>query len=263
MEIVDGRNFMREFPADSTASVLVNEALVEEFGLENPVGHVMTGWLEFIYETPPTVIGVVKDFHFRSLHEEVQPAVINMHPNYYNYMGNVLVKISPEDMNGTLSLIEATWNKILPSKPFTYSFLDEDVAGQYQAEQRWGQIVTYSALFAILIACLGLFGLATLSVARRTKEIGIRKVLGASASGIVLLLSKDFARLVTLAFVVAAPLAYLAATYLLQDFAYRIEISWPIFLMAGLAALGIALLTVSYQAVKAALGNPVDSLRYE
>jgi len=263
MDIVDGRNFSRDFPADSTASVLVNQALVDAFELENPVGHVMTGWLGSVYEEPPTIIGVVQDFHFQSLHVEVRPAVMNMHPNYYSYMGSILVKIRPENIAGTLEVIEAAWNKILPSKPFTYSFLDDDIAGQYQTEQRWGQIVTYSALFAILIACLGLFGLATLSVTRRTKEIGIRKVLGASAPGVTLLIAREFVVLVGLAMVLAAPLAYFGMQRWLETFAFRIEISWWIFIIAGSLALAIALLTVSYQAIRAALADPVKALRYE
>ena len=166
-------------------------------------------------------------------------------------------------MADTLAAVEATWNKILPSKPFTYSFLDEDVATQYQTEERWGRIVTLSALFAILIACLGLFGLATLSVARRTKEIGIRKVLGASASGMMVLIAREFVVLVGLATIVAAPLAYFGMTRWLETFAFRIDLSWPIFFIAGLAALGIALATVSYQAIRAATANPVKALRYE
>ena len=263
MEIVAGRTFSRDFPNDPTSSILVNEALVKEHGLEDPVGHVLTNWLSFIYDESPTIIGVVKDFHFESLHVEVKPAVMNMHPNYYNFMGSILIKIRPDDIAGTLAAVEATWNKVLPSKPFTYSFLDEDVASQYQTEERWGRIVTLSALFAILIACLGLFGLATLSVARRTKEIGIRKVLGASASGMMVLIAREFIILVGIATVVAAPLAYFGMTRWLETFAFRIEISWPIFLGAGLAALLIALLTVSYQAVRAATANPVKALRYE
>ena len=263
MTMAQGRDFSRDFPTDSTKSVLVNQALVDEFELENPVGHVLAGWLEFIYDEPPTVIGVVENFHFRSLHVEVEPAVINMHPNYYNFMGSILVKIRPDDIAGSLDLIEATWNKILPSKPFTYSFLDEDIATQYQTEQRWGQIVTYSALFAILIACLGLFGLATLSVNRRTKEIGIRKVLGASAPGVTMLIAREFVILVGLAVVLAAPLAYFGMQRWLETFAFRIDISWWIFVLAGSLALAIALLTVSVQAIRAALADPVKALRYE
>ena len=263
MEIVAGRNFSREYPVDPTSSVLVNEALVEALGLENPVGHVMTGWLAFIYETPPTIVGVVKDFYFLSLHQDVEPAVMNMHPDYYNYMGSILVKIRPGDMNATLDLIEATWNKILPGKPYTFSFLDEDIANQYQNEARWGQIVTYSSLFAILIACLGLFGLATLSVARRTKEIGIRKVLGASVPGVMTMIAREFVVLVGLAILLAAPLAYAGMQRWLETFAFRIEVGPGPFVLAGAAALLIALLAISYHAARAARANPVEALRHE
>lgn len=263
MEIVEGRNFSRDFPADPTNSILVNEALVRKFEIENPVGHVLTNWLSFVYEESPTIIGVVKDYHFQSLHQEVQPAVMNLHPNYYITMGAILVKISPENMNASLSKIEETWNQIMPGKPFNYSFLDADIAQQYQTEDRWQSIVTYSSLFAILIACMGLFGLATLSVAKRTKEIGIRKVLGASVSGMVFLISREFAILVGLSMFAAWPLAYFGMDKWLADFAFRIDIGVGPFVLAGGAALLIALATVSYHSLKAARTDPVKSLRYE
>ena len=147
--------------------------------------------------------------------------------------------------------------------PFEYGFLDDDLNAQYQDDARWSRILGYASGFAILIACLGLFGLVALTVAARTKEIGIRKVMGASVTGLTVLLSKDFARLVIVALVVAAPVAYFVMEAWLATFAFRVEISWPIFLMAGLAALGIALATVSVQTIRAALGDPVESLRYE
>jgi len=263
MEIVAGRNFSREFTTDSTHSVLVNEALVREFELENPVGTQLTGWLDFIYEESPTIIGVVKDFNFRSLREEVQPAVMNMHPDYYNYMGAILLKVKPGNLTETVDLVEQTWAEAIPGKPFNYSFLDEDLATQYETEQRWSSIVTYSAILAILIGCLGLFGLATLSVTRRTKEIGIRKVLGASVPGVVQLVAREFVVLVAMAAVLAWPLAYFGMTRWLEDFAYRIDLGVGAFLWATLAALGIALLTISYHAIRAALADPVKALRYE
>ncbi|MFK7843986.1 MAG: ABC transporter permease [Rhodothermales bacterium] len=262
MEIVEGRNFLKEFPTDSTNSILVNEALVREFGIEDPVGKQLTGWLSFIYDESPTIIGVVKDYHFRSLREEVVPAVMNMHPNYYNYMGAMLVKISTDNISSAVSLVENTWADVLPGKPFTYSFLDEDVATQYQTEERWSGIVTSSALLAILIASLGLFGLATLTVSQRTREIGIRKVLGASMPKVVLLISSDFVKLVGIAAVIAWPLAYFGMTKWLSDFASKIDISiWP-FAIAALLAIGIAMLTISSRAIGAAMINPVKALRY-
>ena len=263
MEVAEGRNFSPNFPSDSTRSVLVNEALVREFDLEDPVGKKLTGWLDWIYEEDPTIVGVVKDFNFQSLRNEVQPAVMNMHPDYYNYMGAILVKVRPDRLSETIARVEETWHTSLPDQPFTYSFLDEDLASQYRTEQRWSRIITYSATLAIFIACLGLFGLATLSVTRRTKEIGIRKVLGASVPGVVLLVAGEFAKLVALAAVLAWPLAYVGMQRWLEDFAYRIDIAWPIFFIAGLAALFVALITISYQAVRAALADPVKALRYD
>ncbi len=160
-------------------------------------------------------------------------------------------------------MIEQTWTTFEPTHPFTYSFLDQQFAQLYLAEAQVSKLLNYATALAIFIACLGLFGLAAFTAEQRTKEIGIRKVLGASVGSIVVLLSKDFIRLVALAFVLTAPLAYLAMTRWLDDFAYRVDISWRIFLMAGLLALVIALLTVSYQAIRAAVGNPVKALRYQ
>ena len=261
MEIVDGRNFSEDLVTDSSMSVLVNEALVREFGLKDPVGTRLTGWLSFVYDESPTIIGVVRDFHFRSLREEVQPAVMNMHPRYYNYMGAILLRIKPGAVQETIEDVEQTWAEIFPGKPFTYSFLDEDLAGMYQTEERWRHIVSLSAVFAILIASLGLFGLATLTVAKRTREIGIRKVLGANVSRLIVLVSGDFIKLVAIAAAVASPLAFFGMRRWLDTFAYHIDISiWP-FLIAPLLAMGIAMLTISSRAARAALIDPVKALR--
>ena len=260
MEIVAGRNFSADFPSDSTQSILVNEALVHEFGIEDPIGTRLTGWLEGVYEEPPTIIGVVKDYNFRSLREEVFPAVMNMHPDYYNFMGGILIKVEPGSIGRAVELVENTWKETLPGKPFTYSFLDEDVAAQYQTEERWSNIVTASSILAIMIASLGLFGLATLTVAKRTKEIGIRKVLGASVPRVVGLIAGEFAKLVGIAAVIAWPLAYLGMNRWLGDFANHVSISvWP-FVLAAVVALAIALITISSRAVGAALVNPVNAL---
>lgn len=263
MELVAGRNFSREFPSDSSQSILVNEALVRAFGIEEPIGHRLTGWLDWIYEESPTIIGVVKDFNFQSLHSDVEPAVMNMHPDYYNYMGAILLKIKPNDIATTLDRVEQAWNAAVPGKPFVHSFLDEDLAQQYQNEQRWSTIVTYSALLAILIACLGLFGLATLSVTKRTKEIGIRKVLGASVPSVVALIAGEFVKLIALAAVIAWPLAYFGMQRWLEGFAYRIDMGIGAFVLAAFGALAIALLTISYRAFRAAVADPVKALRYD
>ena len=162
-----------------------------------------------------------------------------------------------------VAFLDETWQAVVPGWPFAYSFLDQQLAEQYQREVDLGRLVGYLTALSIFLACLGLFGLAAFTAERRTKEIGVRKVLGASVAGLVVLLSKDIARLVLVALVVAVPVAYLAASRWLEDFAYRIEISWQVFLMAGLTTLLIAILTVSYQSIKAALANPVETLRYE
>ena len=263
MEMAEGRFFSPDFPGDLTGSVVVNEALVEQFGIEEPVGHTLTNWLSFIYEESPTIVGVVENFHFQSLHNEVQPLVMNMHPDYYNWMGVALVRIKPSDVQGSLDLVEGAWNEILPGRPFVYSFVDEDLATQYASEKRWQRLVTYSSILAILIACMGLFGLAILTVGRRTKEIGIRKVLGASVSGVTGLVSREFAVLVAIAAVVAAPLSWFAMSRWLEGFAFQVEIRWWFFVAAAVLAMTIALGTVGVHAFRAARANPVKALRYE
>jgi len=263
MTIVEGRDFSRAITTDATESILVNEALVREFGLENPIGTQLTGYLTGIYEKPPVIIGVVEDFNFLSLHTEVEPTTLHMHPDHYQGMGAMLMKIQPGDLSSTLALIEGAWQKLMPGQPYFYSFLDEDLASQYQSEERWSRIVLYSSLFAILIACLGIFGLATLAVSRRIKEIGIRKVLGASVPGLFMLISKTFIKLVVIAMAIAWPLAYFGMESWLADFAFRIDIGVGVFLAAGLMALAIVLFTVSIHATRAATANPVQALRYE
>ncbi len=208
-----------------------------------------------------TVVGVVKDFHFISLHYPVGPLVLHLHPE--RNVRYLFVRVRPTDLPATLALLEDTWRAQAPDLPFVYRFLDERIAQQYEAEERISRIMGYSAVLAILIACLGLFGLSALTVAYRTREIGIRKVLGASAPGIVRSLSTEYVVLVVLANLIAWPLAYLGVEQLLQFHAYRIEISWGIFLIAGSLSLAIALLTVSYQSIRAALIDPAQTLRYE
>jgi putative ABC transport system permease protein len=178
-------------------------------------------------------------------------------------MNAILVKIRGGDVEGNLDLIENTWRAALPAAPFTYSFLDDDIAQQYQTEQRWQRIVTYSSGLAILIACMGLFGLAILTVARRTREIGIRKVLGASIPGVAGMVSREFAILVVVAGVVAAPVAYFAMNRWLENFAYRIDIGPAVFVLSAGIAFAVAMTTIGFQALKAAHLNPVETLRHE
>ncbi|MCI0695559.1 ABC transporter permease [candidate division KSB1 bacterium] len=261
MELIAGRNFSKVFPADSSNAVIVNEALTKDFGWDDAIGRKITGFRNVQGLEEPTVIGVVKNFHFLSLHNEIAPVILHVNPNWP--IRYILVKIANAEMPQTLALLRDTWHRISPNAPFEFYFLDEDVENQYRAEMRWGKIVGYASILAIFIACLGLFGLATLTAAKRIKEIGIRKVLGASVAGLAGLLSKDFVKLVLLANLVAWPIAWYAMNKWLQNFAYRTDINWWVFALAGGLAMLIALLTVSTQAIKAALANPVDSLRYE
>jgi putative ABC transport system permease protein len=262
MEVVAGRDFDPRFPADSTQSVLVNEAFVRTYRLADPVGTRLDGFDSF-FEEAPTIVGVVEDFNFRSLHEAVPPAVINMSPDYYGGMRAMLVKIGAADVPGALAQLEQTWTGLFPETPFEYTFLDEDMDRLYATERRWSRIVLVAAGFAVGIACLGLFGLATLSAARRTKELGVRKVLGASVPRLVGLVVREFVVLVGLAVVVAWPLAWFGMRRWLDGFAYRTDLGLDLFLGAGLATLVIAVLTVGYHALRAASTDPVKALRYE
>ncbi len=261
LEVVDGRDFSRSLSTDSSA-FLINEAAVRMLGWETPVGKRLTMPGATGQEDTRTgeVIGVVADFHYASLHDEIAPMALLIYPRP---LPALAVRLQPDDLPRTLAFLEATWRRFQPGKPFQYTFLDDDFDALYRADERLAQIFTAFALFAVLIACLGLFGLASFTAAQRRKEIGVRKVMGATVSQIVLLLSKDFTKLVLAAFVLAAPPAYFAMRRWLDAFAYRVDLSWLIFLLAGLLALLVALLTVSYQSVKAALADPVESLRYE
>jgi putative ABC transport system permease protein len=203
----------------------------------------------------------VKDFHFKSLHHEISPVVYIGIPG--DRAGFVSARIQPENISGTLSFIEQKWDEFTGGQPYNYSFLDDDLASQYDAEQKTRQISGIFSALAVLIGCLGLFGLAAFTAEQRTKEIGIRKILGASVSNIVIVLVKDFIKLVGIAFIIGCPVAYFFMGLWLQNFAYSTNIPMDSFLLAGVLALGIALLTVSYQAIKAAIAEPVDSLRYE
>ncbi|MGB6152055.1 MAG: FtsX-like permease family protein, partial [Pricia sp.] len=206
------------------------------------------------------IIGVVKDFHFRSLQQNIPPLTVRIEPNNTDLLA---VKVSPENIPQTIASIEDKWQTILPDQPFDYYFLDEFFDRQYRTEERFGNLFLNFAALAILISCLGLLGLAAYSTLQRKREIGIRKVLGSSVAGVVNLLSKEFLKLVGIAFLIASPIAWFAMHYWLEDFAYRIDIQWWMFALAGGSALLIAILTVSFHAVKASLANPVKSLRTE
>lgn len=256
--IVDGRNFSRDFPSDSTA-ILVNEAVIKEMNWENPVGErlTLTG-----NEVPIdfTVIGVLKDFHFESLHANIRPLVLR----FLTEANRMVVRFEEgTDPTRAIKMVEAEWQKLSPNELFQYEFLDENFDGLYRSEQRLGEIFYLFTGIAIFIACLGLFGLAAFVAEQRTKEIGIRKAMGASIVSITSLLSKEFAKYVLIAILFAIYPAYYVMSDWLEGFAYRIGLSPWIFIGSGVIALAIALITVSFQAFKAARANPVDSLKYE
>jgi putative ABC transport system permease protein len=238
--------------------MILNEAAVKLFGYTSPgqaVGKKFSQW-----GREGMIIGVVKDFHFRSLQEVIKPLSIRIEPGACDLLS---VNADGHHIPATIAAIEHKWKELLPDKPFNYFFLDEFFDKQYRSEDRFGTLFLYFAGLAIFISCLGLMGLASYSTVQRTKEIGIRKVVGASVGQIVYLLSRDFLRLVLLAFVVSAPIAWWLIEGWLKGFAYRIPVYWWIFAIAGTLALVIAILTVSFQAVKAAVANPVNSLRSE
>jgi putative ABC transport system permease protein len=256
MEMAAGRAFDPAFPSDATSSFIINETAAAQFGWGDPLGK----RINWDNSRQGTVVGVVEDFHFESLYAPIAPLVMFVDPMYY---ARLSVRIRPQNLPATLAFLEDAWKAFAPDWPFEYTFLDADFEAYYMAEQQATRLIRIAALLAIMVACLGLFGLATFSVQRRTKEIGVRKVLGASVPGIVLLLSKEFLALVALAFLAAVPVGYVALQQWLQDFAYRIALSPWFFLAAGLMALLIAWLTVGYQSIKAARANPTQSLRYE
>ena len=257
MKLVAGRFFSKDFPTDSTKSVLVNEAAVRTFGWQKPENAIGKRFGKG--DNAKFVIGVIKDFNFESLHKPVDALLIN-----YALGGNRLsLKIDGRYADEAINHLQKTWKASVPDVPLEYSFVDESVAEQYGNEQRMQGIFYGFAVLSLLIASLGLFGLSIFVVERKVKEIGIRKVLGASVPGIVTLLSGDFLRLVLLAAIIASPLAWYFMHEWLQDFAYRINISWWIFVAAGITALLIALITISFKAIKAAIANPVKSLRTE
>jgi putative ABC transport system permease protein len=257
IQIVDGRNFSKDIIADQTESILINEEAAKRFGWKDPVGKTIRNLLN---ETNKTVIGVVSNFHLRSLHHNIMPLYLDYNPAMHGY---VSIKIKPDDISKTLHFLRKKWVEITPTQTFDYFFLDEAFDKQYRDDEKLGIILSNFSVLAILIACLGLFGLASFTVEKRTKEIGIRKSLGASVFSIILLLLKEFTKLILLANVIAWPIAYFTMNRWLQNYAYRIEIGLSAFALAGLIVLLIALLTVGYQAMKAARSNPVDALRYE
>ncbi|MCK8492705.1 ABC transporter permease [Spirosoma sp. RP8] len=259
MELAAGRNFSKAYGTDSTG-VILNETAAKTLGWANKaLGRTITHADNQGRTTSLRVIGVVKDFHFKSLHEPISPLVMTLGQTG----GTVIAKVKTKDIAGLLASLKTQWNQLTTDAPFTYAFLDERFNDTYRAEQKIGQILGLFAGLTIFVACLGLFGLATFTAEQRTKEIGVRKVLGASVMGIIALLSKDFLKLVAIALVAAIPVSWYLMDRWLQDFAYKISIDGWTFALAGALSVGIALLTVSSQSIKAALVNPVKSLRSE
>jgi len=258
-ELVAGRGFSQGFIADRHGhSYVVNEAFVHDMGWDEAVGKGMKmGW----YDTVGSVIGVVKDFHFNSLHTKIEPLAMSYQPDWG--FSEISLRIAGGDIQATLSGIRDMWQNMVPDSPFHYTFLDQHFEEIYRTDQQISQVLGIVTVLAIIIACLGLFGLASVTTAQRTKEIGIRKVIGATVSNVTALLSKDFVKLVLLANLIAWPATWFIMNNWLENFAYRIYVSWWMFVLAGGLALVIALLTVSTQAIKAALTNPVKALKYE
>jgi putative ABC transport system permease protein len=268
MEMASGRFFSNEFPADDTAFVL-NEAAVKAMGLEEPVGTKF-----WISRKNGPIIGVIKDFNYKSLHHQIEPLILTLDPQRLYY---ACIRIKAENISETIAGLEEIWEKFSPGFPFEFSFLDDRIDSLYRAEQRVAKVFNYFTFLAVFIACLGLFGLALYTAEQRTREIGVslytaeqrtreigvRKALGASVPNIVILLSKEFTKWVLISNLIAWPAAYFVMNQWLNNFSYRTNINIGMFLFSAALAFMIALVTVSYQAVKASLANPADSLRFE
>ncbi len=256
--IVAGRNFSPAYPSDSTYTVLVNEAFVKEAGWKQPLNQQVKSFED---GRTYTVAGVVKDYHFKPLTEKITPQLFTMSPG--NNYGTEYVKIKANTETSSLRYIAKTFKGLFPLSPFIYTFKQEQNEQSYATEARWKEIILFSAVLTIFISCIGLFGLSVLSAEKRTKEIGVRKVLGASVSSIVSILSTDFLKLIFISLIISIPLAWIATNKWLQNYPYRITLSWWLFAAAGVLVISIALITISFQSIKAAIANPVKSLRTE
>lgn len=261
IEILQGRNFDPAISTDSSG-VIVNEALVRDMKWTDPL-NMYLNWREDTVGQGDRVIGVVKDYHFLSLEKSFEPMFLSMNKESVGYLTTMLVKLSSGNVNEGLEKVRSLWKELNPNKPFDYTFLDEDVAKQYESYQRWMNIMAFATIFAIIISCLGLFGLAGINAVNRTKEIGIRKVMGAELSSIFFLLNKQYIWLSLLAYSLAIPFSWYVMEKWLSDFTFKIEMSWTLFGMAVAGGLLIALATVSYHAIKAATINPAETLKYE
>ena len=257
LKLIQGRNFSWDMPTDPYQTLIISETAVKAFGLDSTN---VIGTEIFMYDRVAKVVGVVKDFYFQSFHHQLDPFMLFYHPGS---IGTVNIKISGNNIPGTIKYINDVWNEFSPEIPFEYHFLDKTYEELYKQDRQFSKIILAFLLVSILIACMGLLGLVSFTTVRRTKEIGVRKVNGATISEVIVMLNRDFVKWVVIAFVVATPIAYYAMNKWLENFAYKTTLSWWIFALAGLLALGIALLTVSWQSWKAATRNPVEALRYE
>jgi putative ABC transport system permease protein len=259
IEMVAGRSFNKLMQTDAESTFLINEKAVNAFGWarsEEAIGKKLKAG----FQREGEIIGVYKDFHYRSLQTPIEPLILAIVPWRFNHIS---LKLNTTELPATMAFVEKKWQELFPGNPYAYSFLDEEFDKQYTADEKMGRTFLFFTGIAIFIACLGLFGLATYVARQRTKEIGIRKVMGASVTGIVALLSMDFVKLIIVSALISTPLSYLLISKWLENFAFRIDIGWVTFVVAGIAILTIALLTVSFQSIKAALMNPVESLRTE
>ncbi|MCJ7582175.1 MAG: ABC transporter permease [Candidatus Aminicenantes bacterium] len=263
MEIVQGRNFSKDFTSDKNEAIIINEAAVKKIGWQNdPINKQLERFTSPTTKQTYTVVGVVKDYHFQSLHQQIEPMMLYYTSPYGNF-SRLSVRVRPEDVQETISFLETTWEQFDTKYPFEYSFVDDQYDALYRTEVRLGKLFSYFTALAILIGCLGLFGLTSFTTEQRTKEIGIRKVLGASINGIIYMLVRDFTKWVFLAVIVAWPIGYLVMNKWLNNFAYRANLGVWIFLSSAFLALVISVVTVSYQSIKAALANPAKSIRTE
>ncbi|MFC1565153.1 ABC transporter permease [candidate division KSB1 bacterium] len=261
IEIIDGRGFMEDSDSDLGKAILINETALKVLDWDKPVGKIIREMINTRYELGDlTVVGVIKDFHQRSLHKKIEPLILDFKPGAYR---RIILNLSTENIANTMSAVENKWREIELGRPFEYYFLDEYFDRQYRAEEKLGGIIRAFAVFALFIGCLGLFGLASFTTEQRTKEIGVRKVLGSNVISIVYLLCREFVILILIANVIAWPSAYFIMKNWLKNFPYQTAFGLDIFLTAGFLAIAIAVLTVTYQSVKAAYSNPVNSLRYE
>lgn len=261
LKLIQGRNFDERIAADSTA-IIVNEALVKDMGWKDPLNQYLN-WKEDSTGLGYKVIGVVKDYHFRPLSEEISPMFLSIDSKAVGYLENMMVKVTPEDLPGSVEMLRRVWSEVSPAMPFDFAFLDQDVANQYESYDRWMRIMGFSTGFAILISCLGLFGLSGVNAINRTKEIGIRKVMGADVVNIFVLLNKQYTLLAFVSFLIAGPASWYVMNKWLADFKFSVDIGWDLFAMGLLAGLIISILTVSYHAIRTALLNPADTLKHE